>query len=129
MPGFRRWGKSKFQKNPESSFKLLAAVLVITLYLLIKEFQHPTIRTRAGAAGAKIQYADWNATHNADAEKADEVREAMKYTFAKYRENAWGYDDILPVSGTGANSRNGWGAFIVDSSTTLAVMGLRSEER
>jgi hypothetical protein len=32
MPGFRRWGKSKFTRNPESSFKLLAAVLVITFY-------------------------------------------------------------------------------------------------
>jgi mannosyl-oligosaccharide alpha-1,2-mannosidase len=41
MPGFRRWGKSKFTRNPESSFKLLAAVLVITLYLVIKEFASP----------------------------------------------------------------------------------------
>jgi mannosyl-oligosaccharide alpha-1,2-mannosidase len=127
MPGFRRWGKSKFQKNPESSFKLLAAVLVITLYLIIKEFQNPTVRTRAGATGAHIQYGAWNSTHRADTEKADQVRAAMKYTFWKYRENAWGYDDVLPVSGQRSNSRNGWGAFIVDSSTTLAVMGLWEE--
>ncbi|KAF2731635.1 mannosyl-oligosaccharide alpha-1,2-mannosidase-like protein [Polyplosphaeria fusca] len=127
MPSFRRWGKSKFQKNPESSFKLLAAVLVITLYLIIKEFQHPTIRSKAGTTGARIQYVGWNSSHKADADKADKVREAMKYTFWKYRDRAWGYDDVLPVSGEGSNSRNGWGAFIVDSSTTLAVMGLWDE--
>ncbi|KAF2242461.1 glycoside hydrolase family 47 protein [Trematosphaeria pertusa] len=129
MPGFRRWGRSKFEKNPESSFKLLAAVLVITLYLIIKEFSHPTIRTeRAPSYGARIQYADWqNGTDRADKEKAEKVRSAMKYTFWKYRQHAWGCDDILPVSGGNSTSRNGWGAFIVDSATTLALMGLWDE--
>ncbi|KAF2787419.1 glycoside hydrolase family 47 protein [Melanomma pulvis-pyrius CBS 109.77] len=128
MPGFRRWGKSKFKKNPESSFKLLAAVLVITLYLLIKEFSNPTVRTsKAPAFGARIQYADWNGTDVADEEKAAKVRSAMKHTFWRYRENAWGYDDIKPVSGGNSTTRNGWGAFIVDSATTLALMGLWNE--
>lgn len=130
MPGFRRWGKSKFQKNPESSFKLLAAVLVITLYLIIKEFSHPTVRavSKPPSFGARIQYRDWqNGTGRADAHRAKEVREAMKYTFWRYRQNAWGYDDIRPVTGAGYSSRNGWGAFIVDSASTLALMGLWEE--
>ncbi|KAH7121031.1 mannosyl-oligosaccharide alpha-1,2-mannosidase-like protein [Dendryphion nanum] len=130
MTGFRRWGKSKFQKNPQSSFKLLAAVLVITLYLVIKEFSDPTVRPRLipRSFGARIQHNDWrNGTGKADTEKAAKVRDAMKYTFWKYRQNAWGFDDIKPVSGGNESSRNGWGAFIVDSSTTLAVMGLWEE--
>lgn len=129
MPGFRRWGKSKFQKNPESSFKLLAAVLVVTLYLLIKELSHPTIRyPKAPAYGARIQFTDWkNGTDRADKAKAAAVREAMKHTFWKYRQHAWGYDDIRPVSGGNSSSRNGWGAFIVDSAGTLALMGLWDE--
>ncbi|KAJ4363014.1 hypothetical protein N0V83_010132 [Neocucurbitaria cava] len=128
MPGFRRWSKSKFERNPESSFKLLAAVLVITLYLIIKEFQHPTVRVRdAPAFGAQIQHTRWNGTGKAQETRAKHVRDAMKYTFWKYRENAWGYDDILPVSGGNSTSRNGWGAFIVDSASTLALMGLWDE--
>ncbi|KAF2002197.1 glycoside hydrolase family 47 protein [Amniculicola lignicola CBS 123094] len=129
MPGFRRWGKSRFQKNPESSFKLLAAVLIITLYLIIKEFSSPPIHVpNSYNVGADIQYKAWqNGTEHADTEKATAVRDAMKYTFWKYRQSAWGYDDVRPVSGEGANSRNGWGAFIVDSSTTLALMGLYDE--
>ncbi|KAF2275749.1 mannosyl-oligosaccharide alpha-1,2-mannosidase-like protein [Westerdykella ornata] len=130
MPGFRRWGKSKFQKNPESSFKLLAAVLVITFYLIIKEFSHPTFRqdTRIATFGAHIQYTEWqNGTERADVEKADKVREAMKHTFWKYRHNAWGQDAIKPVTGANDSSRNAWGAFIVDASTTLALMGLWEE--
>lgn len=128
MPGFRRWSKSKFERNPESSFKLLAAVLVITLYLLIKEFQHPTVRVRGTPThGAQIQYADWNGTGKAHTTRAKSVRDAMRYTFWKYRETAWGCDDVLPVSGGNSSTRNGWGAFIVDSASTLALMGLWDE--
>jgi mannosyl-oligosaccharide alpha-1,2-mannosidase len=127
-PGFRRWGRSKFERNPESSFKLLAAILVITLYLLIKEFQSPTIHVRRTPAfGAQIQYANWNGTGRAEETRAKSVRDAMRYTFWKYKENAWGCDDILPVSGGNSSSRNGWGAFIVDSASTLALMGLWDE--
>jgi mannosyl-oligosaccharide alpha-1,2-mannosidase len=130
MPGFRRWGKSKFQQNPTSYFKLLAAVLVITFYLLIKEFASPPPKPTKITPkwGAQIQFADWkNGTDRADKEKAAKVREAMKYTFWKYRENAWGYDGILPVSGGKSSSGNGWGAFIIDSATTLAIMALWDE--
>jgi mannosyl-oligosaccharide alpha-1,2-mannosidase len=128
MPGFRRWGRSKFERNPESSFKLLAAILVITLYLLIKEFQSPTVHERRTPAfGAQIQYANWKGTGKAEDIRAKSVRDAMRYTFWKYKENAWGCDDILPVSGGNSSSRNGWGAFIVDSASTLALMGLWDE--
>lgn len=128
MPGFRRWGKSKFERNPESSFKLLAGIIVITVYLLFKEFQNPTVHTRdTFRGGAHIQYAQWNGTGKAQDSRAESVRDAMKYTFTKYREHAWGADDILPVSGGNSSSRNGWGAFIVDSASTLALMGLWNE--
>lgn len=128
MPGFRRWGKSTFERNPEASFKLLAAVLVITLYLIFKEFQNPTAHLPFSAPrGATIQYAQWNETGKAHETRAEKVRDAMKYTFRKYREGAWGCDDILPVSGGNSSSRNGWGAFIVDSASTLALMGLWDE--
>ncbi|KAF2125016.1 glycoside hydrolase family 47 protein [Dothidotthia symphoricarpi CBS 119687] len=128
MPSFRRWGKSKFEANPESTFKLLAAVLVITLYLLIKEFSNPILGNKATpASGAQIQYAEWNGTGKAQEGRADKVRSAMQYTFWKYREHAWGRDDILPVSGGNSSTRNGWGGFIVDSASTLALMGLWDE--
>jgi mannosyl-oligosaccharide alpha-1,2-mannosidase len=48
----------------------------------------------------------------------------MEHTFRGYRNKAWGSDDVKPVSGGHKNSRNRWGAFIVDSSTTLAMMGM-----
>lgn len=121
---------SRIERSPESFFKILAALLVILYYLIAKEFSEPTVGFTGWAPkyGATIQCTectgDWG---RADQEKADQVREAMKYTFWKYRENAWGSDDILPVSGQASSSRNGWGAFIVNSTTTLVLMGLWDE--
>ncbi|KAK6356675.1 hypothetical protein TWF718_001015 [Orbilia javanica] len=59
-----------------------------------------------------------------DAKKAEAVKEVMKRTWSLYKEKAWGFDEIKPVSGKHGNSRNGWGATIIDSMTTAAVMGL-----
>lgn len=51
----------------------------------------------------------------------------MRDTFWKYREVAWGADEVRPISGGNNTSRNGWAATIVDGLTTLAVMGLEEE--
>lgn len=37
---------------------------------------------------------------------------------------AWGFDDLAPLSGVGTNGRNGWGATVVDALSTMWVMGL-----
>lgn len=118
-----------FRSNPTSTFKLLAAFLVISFYLILGGFPSigPGIRKNP-PFGAHIQFEGWrNDSGVADEAKADQVTNAMRYTFWKYREYAWGYDDIKPVSGGNKTSRNGWGAFIVDTTTTLALMGLWEE--
>ncbi|OCK86043.1 glycoside hydrolase family 47 protein [Lepidopterella palustris CBS 459.81] len=122
MPSFRR--------NPTTIFKLLAAFIVVTFYLILRGFSGfgPRIRNEPQQIGASIQFEGWkNGSGVADEQRAGRVRVAMKYTFWKYREYAWGFDDIMPVSGNGGTNRNGWGAFIVDSTTTLALMGLWDE--
>lgn len=46
--------------------------------------------------------------------------------------NSYGHDDLAPLSGGKPNpwvdSRNGWGATIVDSLSTMKVMGLDVSE-
>ena len=44
--------------------------------------------------------------------------------FDSYKKKAWGSDDVMAISGDARNKRNGWGAFIAESSTTFAVMEL-----
>ncbi|KAI9800803.1 MAG: hypothetical protein M1825_003586 [Sarcosagium campestre] len=75
-------------------------------------------------AAPRVRFAE---VGDADEEKARQVVDAMRTTFWKYRAQAWGHDDVKPLSGGYGTSRNGWGAFIVDSSTTLSLMGLWEE--
>ncbi|KAF9226076.1 glycoside hydrolase family 47 protein [Gyrodon lividus] len=45
-------------------------------------------------------------------------------SYEAYMKYAWGHDDLLPVSETYTDERNGWGASIADAMSTLWIMGL-----
>lgn len=58
-------------------------------------------------------------------------REAVSKAFLKswtaYKDNAWWWDEVQPVSGRGINTFGGWAATMVDSLDTLWIMGLHDE--
>ncbi|KAM9973403.1 hypothetical protein ACTFIW_010490 [Dictyostelium discoideum] len=54
------------------------------------------------------------------------IREEMKFSWDKYREFAWGYDELKPVEKKG-HDWFGLGLSIVDSLDTLYLMGLDKE--
>jgi mannosyl-oligosaccharide alpha-1,2-mannosidase len=60
-----------------------------------------------------------------------ERRDAVKTTFLRswnaYRTNAWGKDEVSPISGTWRTSFGGWGATLVDAMDTLWIMGLKDD--
>ena len=51
----------------------------------------------------------------------------MQHCWKNYRSNAWGADELKPVSGRGHNNWGGMGMTLLDSLDTLWVMGMRSE--
>ncbi|KAL1742558.1 glycoside hydrolase family 47 protein [Schizophyllum fasciatum] len=57
-----------------------------------------------------------------------EQREIVKGMFTSsyeaYKKYAWGHDDLKPVSKSYTDSRNGWGATLVDAMPTMYIMGL-----
>ncbi|KAJ4421319.1 hypothetical protein N0V82_003830 [Gnomoniopsis sp. IMI 355080] len=61
----------------------------------------------------------------------DQHLEAIKTVFTKawnsYKEKAWLYDELMPVSGKSKNPFGGWGATLVDSLDTLYIMSLFDE--
>ncbi|EPS41652.1 hypothetical protein H072_4428 [Dactylellina haptotyla CBS 200.50] len=59
-----------------------------------------------------------------DEVKAEAIKKVMRRTWKLYKERAWGFDEVKPISGGHHNSRNGWGSTIIDSMTTAVVMGL-----
>jgi mannosyl-oligosaccharide alpha-1,2-mannosidase len=119
----------KARRSPIAISKLLCATFIILFYIFYSQLNPPALTIgQPLPKRPSIQFEKWrNNTGKADIERRKRVREAMEHTFRGYRNKAWGTDDIQPVSGGIKNSRNGWGAFIVDSSTTLAIMGMWEE--
>jgi len=58
---------------------------------------------------------------------AEEVREAFLHAWRGYRRHAWGYDDLKPLSKKGRDSFGNIGMTVLDSLTTLHLMGLHKE--
>jgi len=58
---------------------------------------------------------------------ADEVREAFLHAWSGYKRNAWGSDELKPISLEGKDTFGNIGMTIIDSLTTLWLMGLKSE--
>lgn len=67
----------------------------------------------------------------AGAVKKDMVFLWRQYFFAgllsRYQQHAFGYDELLPVSGGHQNNWGGVGMTLVDSLDTLYIMGMRDE--
>ncbi|KAI7847753.1 glycoside hydrolase [Circinella umbellata] len=61
------------------------------------------------------------------AEKQHYIKDAMVFAWDGYRTYSWGSDENRPVSNRPVNTRNGWGASIVDGIDTLYIMGLYGE--
>lgn len=59
--------------------------------------------------------------------RAEEVRQAFLHAWSGYRRHAWGRDELQPVSRTGKDTFGGVGMTVVDSLTTLWLMGLGPE--
>lgn len=73
----------------------------------------------AGQVQAPILILPPDAHRNAEAVKA-----VFREAYGDYKTYAFGHDDLAPVSMGPIDDRNGWGATIVDSLSTMLVMGL-----
>ena len=55
------------------------------------------------------------------------VVEAAAHSWRAYEEQAWGFDELQPITQDGKETLGGLGATIVDSLDTLWLMGLKDE--
>ncbi|KAI8637057.1 glycoside hydrolase [Parasitella parasitica] len=60
-------------------------------------------------------------------EKQQYIKDAFVFSWEGYRNYSWGYDENRPISNNARNTRNGWGATIVDALDTLYIMGLHKD--
>ncbi|EPB91307.1 hypothetical protein HMPREF1544_01824 [Mucor circinelloides 1006PhL] len=59
--------------------------------------------------------------------RTDKIRSAFQHAWKGYSTFAYGHDELLPVSGSFSDSRNGWGTSIFDALDTMIIMGLDQE--
>jgi mannosyl-oligosaccharide alpha-1,2-mannosidase len=55
------------------------------------------------------------------------VKDVFERCWKSYKERAWSKDELAPISGGSKNTFGGWGATLVDSLDTLAIMGMADE--
>ncbi|KAJ1311404.1 hypothetical protein OPQ81_009894 [Rhizoctonia solani] len=58
------------------------------------------------------------------AKNAQHTIDIFKSAYQSYKSFAWGHDSLAPLTSSYIDDRNGWGATIVDSLSTMHVMGL-----
>lgn len=57
--------------------------------------------------------------------RREAVRNEFLRSYTSYKAQAWGYDELRPITGGGKNTFGGWAATLVDSLDTLWIMGLK----
>ncbi|CDZ96298.1 1, 2-alpha-mannosidase [Phaffia rhodozyma] len=60
-------------------------------------------------------------------ERKELVRNAFIWAWEGYKQNAWGHDEVKPLTKSTSDPFAGWGATIIDSLDTLLLLGLPEE--
>jgi len=102
--------------NAPAAAALPAAAAVLTAAAV------PAVPVAAAATAAAADAAPDAKKGSIDKERRDAVKAAFMHSWEGYKKFAWGTDELMPQARTGHNWL-GLGGTIVDSMSTLAIMG------
>lgn len=108
-----RAGKAQLWVPQAGSAKRLAE-------LALEFVEAPVGAAALGSRSLSAEDAEWQPA-------AEEVRQAFLHAWRGYKRYAWGTDELKPLSRTGRDSFGNIGMTILDSLTTLKLMGLEKE--
>ncbi|MBW0510336.1 hypothetical protein O181_050051 [Austropuccinia psidii MF-1] len=120
------------QPRPDAPHALKRAGLALSLFLLWKAW----LAWKASGKGLLAQdqppslfslQAPRLHQSQLSKERSAKVVDSFKFAYSQYATHAWGRDQINPLNLTGKDTRNGWGATIVDALSTLYVMNMTDE--
>ena len=80
-----------------------------------------------GASSSSSFQNYWASNITKDAQKQDEIREAMRASYGAYEKYAFGFDELQPKSLRGSNNQGGVSASVIDAIDTLKIMNLEEE--
>ncbi|KAI8978519.1 glycoside hydrolase [Pilobolus umbonatus] len=107
------------------TLSLLLLLVFIQLSYCIQ--QHPLLFTKTRQQLRKERGGLLDSSELSLHEKQAYIKSAFVYSWEGYKKYSWGYDENKPVSKGARNTRNGWGATIVDALDTLYIMNLKED--
>ncbi|CAJ2503102.1 Uu.00g104960.m01.CDS01 [Anthostomella pinea] len=60
-------------------------------------------------------------------DRQKQIKHAFEKSWTSYKNHAWMFDELTPVSGEGKNTFGGWAATLVDSLDTLWIMDMKAD--
>ncbi|KAK9374050.1 glycoside hydrolase [Lipomyces chichibuensis] len=103
---------------------ILALIIILLLRALVHTFRPTHNKIQFQFSTHRVLY---STNSDLNIARADAVRAEFKWAVKKYKDVAWGKDEVLPVSGGFQTTRNGFAATLIDSLTTAMVMNLTTE--
>ncbi|CAK5269755.1 unnamed protein product [Mycena citricolor] len=79
---------------------------------------------RVTVSNNSVVYDEPSVTSQVLAARAQKIKDAYVHAYSGYRRDAWGYDELKPLTETHVNNFNGWGVSVIDSLDTMWIMGL-----
>ncbi|KAI5464244.1 glycoside hydrolase [Mariannaea sp. PMI_226] len=89
-----------------------------------------TLPTGTARSFPKVQASfapETNSARQVRQSRQDAVRRTFLKSWTSYRENAWGWDELKPLSGERRNPFGGWAASLIDALDTLWIMDFKAE--
>jgi mannosyl-oligosaccharide alpha-1,2-mannosidase len=122
----------KRSDNPESSRTSIDSSIDPPSKSEIAQGKRNTVPTEksdnlnlATSSPSSSQY--WASNITKDAQKQDEIRNAMRASYRAYEKYAFGFDELQPKSLRGSNNQGGVSASVIDAIDTLKIMNLEEE--
>ncbi|OJA21379.1 hypothetical protein AZE42_09397 [Rhizopogon vesiculosus] len=96
--------------------------LVISIQPMMTSFRHWFLAILAASvvSAEQVQKSCLELPDSAAAHK-EAVKDLFVTSYEAYQTYAWGHDDLLPVSESYTDGRNGWGASIADAMSTMLI--------
>ncbi|KAF7289075.1 alpha-1,2-Mannosidase [Mycena chlorophos] len=99
-------------------FVFLLAVWLFTPFLQIAQHE------RAFPPSVPVVFPETPAEPAVLSARAQSIRDAYVHAYSSYHRDAWGFDELKPISGVSVNNFNGWSVTVFDSLDTMWIMGL-----
>ncbi|RFU27636.1 hypothetical protein B7463_g8711, partial [Scytalidium lignicola] len=116
-----------FRLFPQQPRLRQVVLAIVTLFLFFSLFKALFFSNNAAHTIQARFPLESHAARSARLQRRDRVKAEFIHAWKGYKEHAWMYDEVMPISGGQKNTFVGWAATLVDGLDSLYIMGLKDE--